>query len=371
MKQKPKALFAFLSLLLIVNLACASFASPTATPVPTNTPKPTNTPAPTPTLITVFVDGTAEDALEETIFEHTSGAFEFNAPKGWVIDEYDNDVYIESSESVFFYVAVTNTGYQLSADEYDNFVQNSEDFFYGYRDGFQETSREANESINLKLIEKTYPVDGETYFARSIYQQFGQSIFIVEMFGSQNEILSNPSYDQIFAAFFQSLVVDSGVAATLPVYSLSWIFQSADQAYNFQLPQGWKYDYLEINEVFQTMEGLISPDEHAVIQVFSSFDTINYGTDDHLNYLEGYTERLLNSNYSGNSNDIQILNKDSKSGKMLLEWKSNTSAINGYALIAEATNSSEPLLIIIFWDQPFDEIYNQPSLDILNNLFLN
>ncbi len=371
MNKKPKALFTFLSLLLIVNLACASLASATATPIPTNTPKPTNTSAPTATPITLFVDGTAEDALEETIFEHVTGAFEFNAPKGWTIEEYDNDVYIESPESVFFYVAVTNTGYELSADEYERFIQNSEDFFYGYRDGFQETLREANESISLKLIEKTYPVDGETYFARSIYQKFGQAIFIVEMFGSQNDILSNPSYDQIFSAFFQSLTVDSGAATSLPVYALSWTFQTADQAYTFQAPQGWKYDYIEINGVFKSVEELISPDEHAVMQVFSSFDTVNYGADDHLNYLEGYTERLLKSDYSGNSNDTQILNKDTKNGKMLLQWKSNTTSINGYALIIEAKDSSEPLLILIFWDQPFDEIYNQPALDILNSLFLN
>lgn len=370
MNQKPKALFAFLSLLLIVNLACASLGTPpTATPVPTNTPKPTNTPQPTPTIITLSVDGVAQDALDEKVFTHKTNAFEFNPPKGWTIDEFEYEVFVQSPESVFFYVGVTNTGYELSTNEFAAYVQNAEDFYYGYREGYQEINRETNQSINLELIEKTYPVDGGgTFFVRSIYQQFGQSIFTVEMSGDYDEILSNPSYDQIFSAFFQALTVDSGVAATLPVYSTSWLYQTNDQAYSINIPQGWKYDYYDVTIGFNFQEQVVSPDENAVIQIFSKPDT-TLKTD--LKSIEELSLIILNDVYTNNANDIEVVDRNQESGRVLYEWKSATNQFSGYAYVFEKTSSAEPWLFIIFWEDAFENIYRQPALNILTSLVIN
>ena len=370
MSRKPKNLFAFLSLLLVVNLACATLGTPpTATPVPTNTPKPTNTPIPTATPITLFVDGVAKDALEETVFEHASGAFEFNAPKGWEITEDDNDVFIKSSESVYFYIAVTNTGFELSADEYGNFIQNTEDFFYGYRDGYNETSRESHPNINLEIIQKTYPShSGDTFFVSSIYQQFGQAILIVEMIGKYDEILSNPSYSQIFNAFYQSLTIFSETVATLPVYGLKWSYETSDQAYSIDLPQGWKYDNYDVTIGFNFQEQLASPDEHAVIQIFSIPDG-TLKTD--LKSVEEFSLILLNNAYTNGANDVEVVDRGQEPNRVLYEWKSASNAFSGYAYVFEKTSSAEAWMFIMFWDDAFEDIYRQPALDILTSLIIN
>jgi hypothetical protein len=366
MNQKSKTLFAFLSLLLVVNLACASLgATPTATP----TPLPTNTPPPTATPITLFVDGSANEALDENIFTHKTDAFEFNPPKGWTLDEYDYEVFLQSPESVFFYVSVTNTGNELRADEFSTYIQNVEDFFYSYREGYQEINREANPSINLEVIEKTYPTDGGgTFFVRSLYQQFGQSIFSVEMSGDYNEILSNPSYDQIFAAFFQSLTVDSGVAATLPVYGPSWIYQTGDQAYNINIPYGWKYNYYDVTIGFTEQYQIASPDGNAAIQSFENTDS-TLKTD--LKSLEEFSLILINGNYTNGANDIEVVDRSQESGRVLYEWKTDTNQFTGYAYVFEKTSSAEAWLFIIFWENAYDNIYRQPALDILSSLIIN
>lgn len=370
MNRKPKALFAFLSLLIVINLACATLGTPpTATPVPTNTPKPTNTPAPTATPITLFVDGVAKDALEETVFEHKSGAIEFNAPKGWTIEEYDYDVYVQSPESVFFYISVTNTGYELSANELNNYIQGAEDFYYGYREGYEEINRESNPSIKLEVIEKTYPIDGGgTFFARSMYQQFGQAIFTIEMFGNYDEILSNPSYDQVFAAFFQSLFVDSGVAATLPIYGPKWSYETNDQAYNIYFPQGWKYNFYDVTIGFTFQEELISPDENAVIQIFSIPDS-TLKTD--LKSVEELSLLILNDVYTNGANDVEVVDRGQEPNRVLYEWKSASNKFSGYAYVFEKTSSAEAWMFIIFWEDAFEDTYRQPALDILTSLIIN
>lgn len=370
MKPKSKTLFAFLSLLLVVNLACGGLTpAATATPVPTNTAIPTNTPQPVATPITLFVDGTAEDALDETIFKHASGAFEFNAPKGWTIEEFDNDVFIQSPESVFFYLSVTNTGYKLTPSEFSRYIQNSEDFFYGYREGYKELNRVKDESIDLELIDKTYSLEnGSTAFVSSIYQQFDQVIYTVELYGDLDEILGNPSYEQVFNAFYQSLLVHSKTAATLPIYGLSWSYQTNDQAYTLNMPQGWEYEYYEITAGFTSQYQLISPDGHAVINVFEDAGN-SLATD--IKSLDEFSLLLLNANYSNGTNDIKIVTKGEESNGIFYEWTSPSNAYSGFAYILEKTNSAEPVLLTIFWENDYDYLYRQLGADIINSLLIN
>lgn len=367
MQSKFRPVLLAIVLLLIASLACSSLGTPpTSTPVPTNTPKPTNTPAPTATIPIVNVDGSVE--LDETVYNHPSGAFSFNSPKGWTIDDSGSYVVsIQSPEDVIFYVTVTNTGHALDRDSFDNYIAESEGLYYTYRDDYEQTNREVNEDINLVLIEKTYTKEGKTYSASSVYQQFGQVIYTFDMVGDNSLIQANPNYSYTFNAFLTSTNAYSDVAATLPVYEDRWVLYAASEKYQINVPTGWKYSVAEDNGLNFIEEDLLAPDNTAGIKVLTLDE--KSGTPS-ISYLNEFTLLVLNSIY-GKDDDVKIVDETEQDGDQLLEWTSPGSNSNGFALLATEPNTSEAWIVIIVWDKSFEDSYRQLALDLIKSFTEN
>lgn len=361
---------------LIFTMACgtANLTAPTATPTavpftPTATTPPTATPKPTSTPITLYVDGANEDALETTVTQHKSGAFDFKAPKGWTVDEYENSVFITSPENISFYIGVFNVGYELDATSFSNFIANTEASYYTYLDEYAELSRETDTKLKLEAIEKTYKIsNGKTYLAHSSYQQFGQAIYTVELIGPYDEILKNPAHRQVYNAFYESIVAHSDIAATLPLYNITWGYQTNDQAYTLSLPLGWKQDYYDVTIGFTRQEQFTSPDGNAMIQIFSVPDAA-FETDS--KSLEEYSALIINSAYTGGTNDLKVIKRDEESNRILYEWESPANRLHGYAYIFGETSSSEAWLVVAYWGKNSEKVYHQVVLNIMNSLIIN
>lgn len=370
--MKIKPFLSFVTLLCVVSLACSNLTLPptaTATPAPTQTQKPlptslpTNTPQPAATPITLYTDGVAKDALETTLFTHKSGAISFYPPKGWKVDSDDNEIFIDSPEGVSFYVAFVNTGYELDAKQLATFADNTEFWYYSYRDGYKELDRQSNPAIGLEAIKKTYPMnDGTTYFTHSVYQRIRQAVFIIEMTGINDLILSNPSYEQIFNAFFLSITGDAEAVATLPAYGL-WAGYR-DNGYQFYFPMGWSYEYEDMG-TFGSQETFVSPDGNASIQVLSEIDAW-VGAGD-LASVEKFGLGSVKPLLAGKGIP-NVIKREEKSNGVLDEWKAATEKSSGYMYAFEKSGSLKPFVWIFVWKDDFDDLYRQAASDIANSL---
>ncbi len=361
MKPQPKMLFAFLTLMLAINLACAGLAAaPTATPtaapttIPTKTPPPTQKPAPpaVPTKTTF--------ELDTKIHNHPSGAFSYYPPVGWTIEETNYDVYINDPKSgVFFYVAVTNTGVQLDVDSYEKLVNHTEDFFYTYSDDYVQSNYESNDRKDVFLIEKTYTYEGKKQYVKSIYNQFGRVSYTFEILGEESVIKGDAGFQAAFDEFFAALEIDADSAAALPIYELSWNFIGPENSMSIFVPIGWAYVYDDHQTYTDAIiESLTSPDGAAIIENISVMDGNTYT----MGNAGEVALFLLNERYSSGGGDVRVSDiKTLKDGSEFWTWKSSSGGYSGTTNF-ELRDGGKQILLLSF-------LTSNETLDLYNPLF--
>lgn len=332
MNTKKRPFLFLLSVLLVLSLACSSVAelSATATPLPTSTftptPPPTSTPTPAgpvasdgSTLVTKFGDL----ELSNELYEHPNGWVSFYPMKGWEIEVNDFSVTMyEPSSNVNFYITATNTGYTLNEEAYANFRNNMEELYF-FQDQYEEINSGGNEAINLYFVEKRYlGSDGSTkLYAVSIYQQFDEIIYTIEMVGNEEFATGdadNP-YRVMFNSFTQTIETDNSVAATLPLYQYSWSYTSPTTNASISVPWAWSF-FIDQSEGFQ-YANFYSPDFAAYAQ-FVQQDTVKLTKELGLDFAISY----LNIVHSNGSNDVQINQfgelEELEEGLYFFDWES-------------------------------------------------
>lgn len=361
MKPQPKILFIFLALMLAVNLACAGLAAaPTATPtaapttVPTKTPPPTQKPAPpaAPTKTTF--------ELDKKIHNHPSGAFSFYPPVGWTIEETNYDVYVKDPESgIFFYVSVTNTGYQLDADSYENYINTTDNFYYSTFDDYVQSDYVSNDTKDVYVIEKTYTFEGKKQYVFSIYNQFGQISYTFELLGIDSIIKGDAGYRTLFDEFFDALEIDADAAVNLPTYELSWNFVGPENSMSIFVPVGWVYSFDDHQTYTDSMiETLTSPDGAAIIENISIVDGNAYT----MGNAGQVALFLLNDRYSSGGGDVRVSDtKTFNDGSEFWTWKSTKGGYSGTTNF-ELRNDGKQILLLSF-------LTNNETLDIYTPLF--
>jgi hypothetical protein len=364
MKPQKTKIFAFAFLALVVSLACAGVGVlPTATPLPT----PTSSPAPTPTKTSLPVVPPApptslvEFKLDPKIHRHTSGAFSFYPPTGWTIEANDYDVYIKDPQSgVFFYVSVTNTGYPLDAGSYENFVAQTDDFYYASFDEYVLGDYSSSETNDVIAIEKVYKFEGKNQFVRSVYNQFGEISYAFEILGSDSAIKANPAYLALFDEFISSLELDLDSALRLPIYGLTWNFVGPNDSMSIDVPVGWTYGF-DDHETYSDalIETLFSPEQAAVIENVSIMDGNSYT----MGNASQVALFLLNDRYSSGSNDIRVSDiKTLNDGSEFWTWKSTKGGFSGTTNFELRDNGKQILFLSFISDNSSLDFY-QPLFD--------
>ena len=361
MKPQPKTLYALLTILLAVNLACAGLAAvPTATPtlapttIPTKTPPPTQRPAPpaVPTKTTF--------ELDKKIHNHPSGAFSYYPPVGWTIEETNYDVYINDPISgIFFYVAVTNTGIQLDTASYENLVNYTDNFYYASSDDYVQSNYSSNDRKDVFVIEKTYLFEGKKQFVQSVYNQFGQVSYTFELLGEESVIKADAGFQAAFDKFFAALEIDPAPAENLPIYELSLNFIGPENSMSISVPIGWTYVYDEKQTYTDSIiETLTSPDGAALIENISVVDGNTYT----MGNAGEAALFLLNDRYSSGGGDVRVSNIQTlNDGSEFWTWKSTKGGYSGTTNF-ELRNGGKQILLLSF-------LANNEVFDLYTPLF--
>ncbi|NJN80763.1 MAG: hypothetical protein HC797_10015, partial [Anaerolineales bacterium] len=312
----------------MLSLACSSLAelSPTATPMPTATstprPIPTNTSTPAGPVSNTgnpIIVSAGDLSLSNELYEHPSGLLSFYPITGWKIEASDYFVsMIDPNTGVGYYITITNTGYKLDKDAFTAFRTNMEGY-YTFRNGYQEISNNTNDSINLHVIEKIYDQEGIEVYASSIYQQYDNIIYDIEMIGGTEFAQTNSPHIIMFNSFTQTITIDNEIASDLPLYQYSWTYQPQDINASLVVPYAWSYQVDESTSAESVY--FFSPDNNAVTQFVIFKNTPKY------NQQQGFDSAMvwLNSAHSNNANDIQPGDiSEIQPGLYLFGWSSQS-----------------------------------------------
>lgn len=367
MNTNKRPFVLLLTALLALSLACSSIAefSATATPLPTSTftpapPTPTTTPAgPTASNGSTIVTKIGNLEFSNEIYKHPGGWVSFYPLKGWEIQANDFSVTMfEPSTNVGFYITATNTGYTLNEEAFANFRNNMEKFYID-RDQYQEINSGSNEAINLYFVEKSYMRSDGTakIYAVSIYQQFGQVIYTIELVGDEtyaSNDLENP-YLMMFNSFMQTIQTDSGIAATLPLYQYTWSYTSPNTNASINVPWAWNFFTVEDDKSY--VSAFESPDAVAGSRLINlasvkitDATAKKIGRDLTLTYLEGFTA----------DKDVKIIGdgevKDYGPGQYIYAWEAPNTAFTG-VLIYDINIANQLVMVIVYSQTDLLPIY--------------
>lgn len=359
MNTRKYAFASFLSLLLVLSLACSSLSdfTATATPLPTSTftpIPPTATPAgPVSTTGNLIVASMAGLELSGEKYIHPTGFVSFYPMKDWEIYETDFSVAMTHPEtSVGYYINVNNTGYPLNAEEYATFRNNAEEF-YKSLDNYVEMDAGSNEAIQLYYVNKNYTLNDAEYYTSTIYQQIGSVIYTMEMYG-ETQFLSgdefNP-YRVMFDSFLQTIEVHSDIASEFPLYQQTWNFTATEAPATIAVPWTWAFETNATENGIGTF--FYSPDGQASAGLMT-FTTVNLvgdtgkkiGLDSAMAYLQGMAGEI-------NTSDVQDFQPG---GAYAFRWESPSSGQSG-VMIYDIRVKNKLILVVLRSDQESFELY--------------
>lgn len=329
--------------------------SPTQTALPASTPTmlPTETPAETatsePTEILTATETANPLVLSGEPYQHSEGLFEVFPPEGWQVDEDESSTaFIDPNSIGFIYLQVTNTGYELEPQAFENFIDARETNFFGTYDAYQQLDQQIDVAQRIGSVSKTLEFEGVTQTIVTYYDQKGPAIYVIDFWADADQF---ESYNPVYNEFFEKITVDSSTAASLPLYAWVFTFLGPDDLYSIEVPTSWRFTTDEGENAL--IETFYAPDDHALIQNITYDD----GSQISASAAGKKALELLNSYYAA---DIVITNDQVQpDGSERLTWYSPGGDYRGVSFLE--TRGTTFLLFTVMYDTPFEDTY----LDVL------
>jgi len=288
--------------------------------------------------------------VEQSPYIHPQGHFQFEYPKGWIVEDGDQEATILTpNRSGRILIQVTDTGNPLDSDSFKRFVEGREKNQFTQPASAELVYFPVEESINVEdgsaVVTKELYRDGEFEVVRSFYLQDGELIYTGDLW-TREELLENHS--RSMEIIWDSLSENSEEAGDLDIYH--WVFRKEDPEnnYSIDIPVPWLPEHTRSRS--SSIETFHSPDQHAVIQLISYTSEIELS-----DVLVGnFVLQLLRDYYT---RDVVITADQIESnGNEQLAWYSPT---GGYRGITQFRRIGLNTLVILttIADNDYLEIY--------------
>jgi len=239
------------------------------------------------TVAAVQPDGSSDEAavpaelvLSDETYTHSSGAFSLQLPQGWKIEEDDSMVLSASASdaSGLIIVSAVNTGSEVRGKEFETLINNYNEMFkrsFGQVEvidsGFDDENGQAYTSrrvVNISGVEFIH----ETYFTRD-----GASMQMVD-FLSRAEWTE--TYLPVYTEIFASLVFNSSVIQSKPVFDFTETVKGADDLFQFEYPVLWSMKRNEdAGTVVYAYKSIEDPSKALLSSIFLKGDNQNVYTE--------------------------------------------------------------------------------------------
>ena len=205
--------------------------------------------------------------LEQSPYIHPQGHFQFEYPKGWKVEDGDQEATILTPDrSGRILIQVTDTGYTLDADSFKRFVEGREKNQFTQPASAEIVYIPMEESIDESegsaVVTKELYRDGEFEVVRSLYLQDGELIYTGDLW-TQKDLLE--SHSRGMEIIWNSITKNSDQAGDLDIYH--WVFRKEDpeNGYGVDIPIPWLPE--QTRSRTSSIDTYHSPDQHAVIQL--------------------------------------------------------------------------------------------------------
>ncbi len=373
MKSKLFSPFIWIAvLIIIVGLACNAVSGSPATepPPPTQIPAPTQPPPPTdpppqptepppPTSTARPPKPTSDPAeptesggtqsalrLSDTAYLHPEGLFELNPIEGWTITQEDEgSVLFEAPDfSGAINIQVTNTGYKLDPVSFEKFVDARDFNFFIIYDNYLEIEQSVDAANGTAIVEKSLDFDGIPQRVISYYDQHDEAIFALDFWADEDLY---DSYADTYDAFFDSITVDSGLAADQELYLWIYDFYGPGDLFTIEVPTSWRFE--TTSDDVSVVDTFYSPDEHAVIQNIAYDD----GDEVTKSFAGAFALELLKTFYA---DDIRVTDDQvQEDGSERLIWNSPSRDYSGISFFE--SRGTTFLLFTVMYDNTFEDLY--------------
>jgi len=284
-------------------------------------------------------------------YTHPSYCFTMSYPAGWKVEEYENSVTFNSPDgSGTIEIIIINTGFELDGNSFINFIDASENNWFGTYANYLEISRDDDLENNRSIRIKTLDWNKIPQQVISVYQKLGEVVYWQNFWENEASIISHES---IFNEVRNSLSFKPVYCEDFPPYNVTMPFSGPYGLFSMQVPIQWIHTS-EKGNVYQ-IDTFFSPDSKAAIQNIAYDDgkIITRGTADNiaLDFLkEIYTKDvLISESRTQSDNSIRWV------------WKSISGDFQGTTFYETRGTSFLMLTVMVANDQK--ETYTSP-LDV-------
>jgi hypothetical protein len=356
MSKRPWLVFVVLALfILIVGLACSAGSSTTAEPASTDAPQSLPTAKATSESKSVLPSqgsapaGAAPFELDTALYSHPSGAFTFNPPVDWTVDETTSGVVMTSPDQKASLVfTVTNTGEELDSASVDNFIKATEANFFSGRPDYAQQDSQTNDA-GTTLVKKTFTYNDIPQYVFTIYMKGGQGMYAFDFWADADVA---ESYTQPYMDLVNTINYDGNKAADLPIYGDTYTFTDQNNLFQFDVPLTWTNSYDEATNIHS--DSFTSPDGHSIINNITYDD----GTATSKSQAGDLARQILNNVYTNGANDIKIPTGGDKvqpDGKERLIWTSRSGGYSGISIFE--TRGTTFLMLSWLVDNGYEEMF--------------
>jgi len=341
--KKVTLLFGIVSIISVVFSACqpaTSAAAPTAKD-PKETPITESTP-------TIQVQPTAapQIQLSDQAYVSPSGAFEIYLPKDWNCSETGQlrvDCHPQGGSGNIT-LRATATGYELAQDAFEALLTAETVNTYSDKKAYIETTRETLEgrvSIDATWREGDTPWQSRDVFTRSGAGAYQLSLSTVQ---AQWEEFA-PIFEQIIE---KTTYLPEALSGT-PIYAQTRKYSAPDLVFTLEVPTAWS-KYADIGRVENTqIEGFLSPDRHAAVQV-ATYRQGSFVTQDAKAIKTLDTMRLMYGYDLSVSHDKAL-----PDGRERLAWSAARREMSGISYFD--SYGSSIYIFSVVWDNAFQGMY--------------
>lgn len=235
---------------------------------PLSTAKPTTSPLlrkiPTQPFVTSIPDLiTEQSGLTSDEFIYPGGVFHLSVPEGWTLEvsEYGSVFISEPGGEGAIYITVTNTGYALESQAFDQFLKAREENFFAEFPGYEEINREINENHNYGFVEKKVIFNEIPEMVDTYYFAEDQAVFVIDFW---MEVEKEQDYKMMYHPMIESFQKDPALVKDFIIYNFIYEFRDSTDDFSFEAPISWLYQ--TVSEDGSIIDYFYAPDNQAYLQ---------------------------------------------------------------------------------------------------------
>ena len=357
MNSRYRKAFKIISIVLLFLIAgCQPAAAPAETaPITDTTETPEEGPVEQPAAVPDEPSGVY--ALSDQAYQAPDGVFSLRLPAGWNCSEpAPQQVDCQSPDGIAaLTVSATNTGYEitdeaLSAFAHAEMVRAYVDAKEYNETGSKEESGEISAEANWRIGDELFT--GAEYFIRK-----GAAVVRVHSEAAQD---ADHNFQEIIPDLLESIAVDPVALRSIPLYNHRFSYTAPDLFFELEIPTAW-VKFADAATVKNTvMEGFLSPDERASVQVAvyrrGSVITQTLKAEKTLEIMRAYYGFDLRVSHD----------KALPDGRERLAWSAERKGVSGISYF-DAYGGSLYVFSVI-WEEPTEDIY-LPVLEQIQESF--